>query len=304
MARLLITGATGFIGQNLVKALAADQTLEIFLLVKERYGMGDPLPAGLAPLRERCTLVFADLRNLNLTYRAVKEADATQIIHLAAAGSTDPFLNPHTAVRHNVSGTLNLIEAAFEKSGTTERLIVARTPGELTKMNPYAASKLAGWHFCQMFARTQGFPILGAMIFQCYGPFQPERAIVPAAVSAALKGDDFPMTAGTQRRDWIHVNDVIAGIQALRGEIAMHPGETAELGTGICISVAEVVQKIYCLTESQGKPLIGALPSRPGEAPEQMANLAETERQLNWTPSFDLETGLSELISVKKSHLL
>ena len=243
MKRILITGGTGFIGQNLLPSLAANGDLELFLLVKETYGMGQPLPPPLAKLRSRFELVYADLRNFSLTTRAIREASPTAVIHLAAAGSTDPFLNPHTAVRHNVTGTINLVEAVFEKSRTAERLIVARTPGELTKMNPYAASKLAGWHFCQMFGRTQHFPIFGAMIFQCYGPHQPQRAIIPSAVASAIQNRDFPMTAGTQKRDWIHVNDVVAGFQSMLGPIEMATGETAELGTGQAISVAEVVQK-------------------------------------------------------------
>lgn len=301
MSRLLITGATGFIGQNLVRALADDTALEIFLLVREKYGMGTPLPPALQPLRERCHLVYADLRNLSLTRRAIEEAQPSWVVHLAAAGSTDPFLNPHTAVRHNVSGILNLIESCFEKVRSTERMIVARTPGELSKMNPYAASKLAGWHFCEMFARTQKFPIFGAMIYQSYGPYQPERALLPAALKAALANNDFPMTAGLQRRDWVHVYDVVEGFRAMLGEPKMDAGDTAELGTGHSVSVAEIVKKIYALTESEGKPLIGAIPSRPGEAMEQMANVEKTFAQIGWKPVYSIESGLESLIQAQRS---
>ena len=59
------------------------------------------------------------------------------------------------------------------------RLIISRTPGEYSAMNPYAASKAAAWQFCRMYARTQGWPIVGAALFQVYGPGQP----VPTAAS-------------------------------------------------------------------------------------------------------------------------
>ena len=295
MSRVLITGGTGFIGKNLVNRLLAEDQHEVCLLVREPYGMGTPLPKPLSKVREKLDLVFADLRTVSLVNRAIKEAAPDIIIHLAAVGSTDPFLPPHKAVRHNVDGMINLIEACFEKSYTTKKLIVARTPGELTKMNPYAASKLAGWHFCEMYARTRQYPIIGGMIFQAYGPWQPERAIVPAAMRAALKHDDFPMTAGTQKRDWVHVEDVVAGFQAIQQSDTLKPGETVELGSGECYSVAKMVETIFDLTNSQGKPLVGALPSRPGEAPEQVADVKRSEQLVGWRPTLSLQDGLRQM---------
>ena len=297
MSRVLITGGTGFIGKNLVNQLVADAQHEVCLLVREPYGMGTPLPEPLNQLRENLSLFFADLRTASLVNRALKEAEPDIVIHLAAVGSTDPFLSPHKAVRHNVDGMINLVEACFEKSYTTKKLIVARTPGELTKMNPYAASKLAGWHFCQMYARTRSYPIHGGMIFQAYGPWQPNRAIVPAAMTAALKHEDFPMTAGTQKRDWIHVNDVVAGFKALANETKLEPGDTMELGTGEAHSVAKMVETIYQITKSEGKPLIGALPSRPGEAAEQMANVNRSHALTGWRPPYSLSDGLRQMQS-------
>ena len=295
MSRVLITGGTGFIGKNLVNRLIGENQHEICLLVREPYGMGTPLPAPLNALREKLDLFFADLRTASLVNRAIREAKPEIVIHLAAVGSTDPFLPPHKAVRHNVDGMINLAEACFEKSFTTKKMIVARTPGELTKMNPYAASKLAGWHFCEMYARTRQYPIFGAMIFQAYGSWQPQRAIVPAAMSAALKHEDFPMTAGTQKRDWIHVDDVVSGFQAIMGETKMRPGDTAELGTGECHSVASMVQMIFKISQSEGKPLIGAIPSRPGEAPEQVADAKKSKELIGWQPKFSLKDGLHQM---------
>ncbi len=295
MSRVLITGGTGFIGKNLVNRLLAEGQHEVCLLVREPYGMGTPLPPPLNTLREQVDLVFADLRTASLVKRALKDAAPDVVIHLAAVGSTDPFLPPHKAVRHNVDGMINLVEACFEKSYTTKKLIVARTPGELTKMNPYAASKLAGWHFCEMYARTRQYPIFGGMIFQAYGPWQPNRAIVPAAMLAALKHEDFPMTSGTQKRDWIHVEDVVAGFQAIHESDQLTPGDTVELGSGTCHSVANMVEKIFELTQSKGKPLIGALPSRPGEAPVQMADIARSKQLVGWEPTLSLQDGLDQM---------
>lgn len=287
---VLVTGATGFIGRHLVRCLA-DAGRDVTILVREAYGMGERLPQPLATLRPQFRAVYADLRNARLTVRAVEEAAPEQIVHLAAAGATDPFLPVNDALRHNLQGTINLVRAAFEKTSTARQLIVARTPGERSAMNVYAASKAAAWNFCQMYARTEGWPVQGAMIFQAYGPGQPERALIPAAFAAALSGDDFPMTSGEQERDWIYVQDVAEGVAAMT-DCRLRPGTTVELGTGQATSVADVVRQIYALAGRGGRPRPGALPDRPGEAPVQVADVGSTASLIGWRASQPLSRGL------------
>ncbi|HID54013.1 MAG TPA: NAD(P)-dependent oxidoreductase, partial [Anaerolineae bacterium] len=172
MQRILVTGATGFIGQALVPFLAARRDTAVTILIREAYSQPDlhPLPASLQAIRPRIHVVYADLRNFRQTVQAVREAKPTRVIHLAARGATDPFLGLDTALRHNLYGTLNLVRACFEKTQTTRQFITARTPGELSSMNVYAASKAAAWNFCEMYGRTQQWPVHAAMIFQAYGP--------------------------------------------------------------------------------------------------------------------------------------
>jgi nucleoside-diphosphate-sugar epimerase len=130
--------------------------------------------------------------------RAIAQAAPTAVIHLAAAGVRDPFLPLNTALRHNLHGTLNLLHAAFESYRGVEQLIIGRTPGEISKMNVYAASKAAAWGFCEMYGRTHQWPIHGGMIFQAYGPGQSAQNLIPAAIHAALANQDFPMSSGAQ----------------------------------------------------------------------------------------------------------
>lgn len=298
---ILITGATGFVGRALASFLA-QQGFPVTILVREAYAQADGQlwPPELAAVRDHIQVVYADLRNLQLTVRAVRAAEPHVVVHLAAAGVTDPFLGVDTALRHNVNGTLNLIRACFEKNTTIRQLIVARTPGERTSMNVYAASKAAAWHFCQMYGRTQGWPIHGAMVFQAYGPGQSLRNLIPAAVAAAQAGQDFPMTAGTQQRDWIYLSDVAAGLQAMI-TADLTPGETVELGSGQLMSVAEVVNLIYRLAEKGGKPRVGVLPSRPGEAAVQVADAARAHERIGWHTAVSLEDGLQRIIHAFQS---
>lgn len=293
-SRLLVTGGTGFVARALVPRLL--ERADVTLLLLEEFGGSLPLPGPLRPLRARLNTVYADLRNYQLTARAVRDARPERVIHLAAVGVTDPFLNVNVALSHNVTGTLNLLRACFEAYGDVQQVILARTPGERTAMNVYAASKAAAWAFGAMYARTAGWPINGAMIFQAYGPGQPDHLLVPAALRAARAGQDFPMTGGRQAKDWIHIDDVADGLLALLDADAP-PGAMVELGTGVATPVAEVVQQLYALVGRGGRPLPGALPGRPGEEPVQVADVAAAAGLINWRARIPLATGLARLLN-------
>lgn len=293
--RLLVTGATGFVGRHLVPAaLAAGH--EVSLLLREHYRSPGALPASLAALAVHCHAVYADLRDKNATCAAIQAAAPDAILHLAATGVTEPFLPASRAIAHNVTGTVHLLQASFTEGRPARQVIVARTPGEREALNVYAASKAAAWQFCRMYVRTQAWPINGAMIYQAYGPGQPEQNLVPGALAAARSGSDFAMTSGHQVRDWIWIEDVVAGLLAML-DTPQPPGTTVELGTGCGTSVADVVTRIYALVGRPGRPVPGALPDRPGESAVQIANTSLGREALGWHAAVTLEEGLHRLLA-------
>ena len=293
--RVLVTGATGFVARALLPTLV--ERADVTLLLLEEYA-GAPLPAPLATLRPRLDVVYGDLRNFALTARAVRQARPERVLHLAAAGVSDPFLEPRLALSHNVAGTLNLLRACFEGGQATRQLVVARTSAEHAPPNVYAASKAAAWAFCAMYARVAAWPIVGAMIFQAYGPGQPATLLLPAALRAALAGQDFPMTDGRQEKDWIAVEDIAAGLLAILAS-DLPPGTTVELGTGQTTPVRAAVERVYARVGRGGRPLPGALPSRPGEAQRQAAAAAPAEALTGWRARIPLDEGLDRLIAAE-----
>lgn len=312
--RVLVTGATGFIGRTLVKRLKSHGHIPI-VLVEDSGSVEGRFETGVDSYPGVDFTFSGDLRNRNQIVEIVQASKPDKVIHLAAVGVTDPFLDYQSALEHNLLGTLNLLHALFEtgsegsstkqsssakQSISVKQIIVARTPGEAENMNVYAASKAAAWAFCSMYARTRHWPIAGAVIFQAYGPGQPSHTLVPAAVKSALAGEDFGMTSGDQQRDWIYIEDVAAGLIAAL-DTHLTPGESFDLGTGISASLLEVVRLVYRMVDRGGAPIPGAIPDRPGEVKTQIANANRTEQLNGWRSSVSLDEGLKKVLAASSS---
>ena len=292
---IFLTGATGFIGQRLTQRLL-DGGAEVAALVL-------PQEEGRAP--DGVRVLPGNVADPQTVLQAVAEIRPTLIVHLAAVGVTNPDLPFPPACRVNVSGTINVLDAAREV-GTARRIVLVgssyeygarRTHDGLDPFNAYSASKVAAWAFARAAYNTWGAPIVWVRPFQVYGPGQRAKALIPAAIHAALNDEDFPMTAGAQQRDFIFVEDVVAGLLAAATAPQIE-GQVLDLGTGALHRVRDVVERIWALAGAQGRILAGALPYRPGEVPAIPADAERTRRLTGWTAVVGLDEGLQRTIDV------
>jgi nucleoside-diphosphate-sugar epimerase len=299
--RVLVTGATGFIGSHLAERLVAEGA-EVILLVKPGASK-----ANVASILDKVHIHEVDLREGEMVRQLVRECRPSKIYHLAAVGVTEPDIDSRLAVQVNVVGTLNLLEALREtdcdcviNTGTCYEYGHNTPPMHEDQMvdpiNAYAASKSAAWLFCNMYYRTRGYPIVTVRPFTVYGPRQSERALIPQVILHALRGEDFPMTGGEQGRDWIYVDDVVEGIfRASLAEAAI--GQVINLCTGKERTVREVVEKVLELMGNPIQPLIGALPYRRSEVWHLVGDNARARGLLGWEPQVSLEEGLRRTIA-------
>jgi UDP-glucose 4-epimerase len=297
--RVLVTGGSGFIGSFLVQALVC-QGQEVHCLLRP----GSPAHH-LRDLLDQIHVHRADLADLPAVQEAVGTARPQVVYHLAAAGVTDVGVDPALAVRVNVEGTLNLLAAldgsyrAFVNTGTCHEYGSNEPPfredQDPRPELPYAITKTAAWHFCNRFHRSKGWPIVTVRPFGVYGPRQAARTFIPACIRAAQAGLDFDMTGGEQRRDWIYVQDVVAGLMRAAA-VPEAIGGTFNLCTGQETTLYEVARTIVALMGSPTAIRRGALPYREGEIWRLAGDNTRARTILGWEPRVTLEEGLQQTI--------
>jgi nucleoside-diphosphate-sugar epimerase len=299
--RVLVTGATGFIGSHLTRRLVV-QGAEVVVFMRASSD-----PCLLADVLDRVAVHEVDICDEDGVSAAMAQICPDVVFHLAAIGMSEPFVSPPVAVRVNVQGTLHLLEAArqcgvrrFVHSGTAYEYGDAASDDATNKevldpVNTYAASKAAARAFVRLYSRVYGLSTVNLRLFAVYGPGQPPKTLISSAVCAALEGRDFPMTPGEQMRDFVFVGDVVESY--LRAAVkAGIEGVSIDLGTGRACKIREVVTKLFEMVGSRGKPLVGALAYRPSETMKQVADTRAACELLGWQATTLLEDGLHQTI--------
>jgi UDP-glucose 4-epimerase len=280
-ARVLVTGARGFIGVHLVARL-----LE---LGAEVHGTSrSAQPDGGGGMRWHT----CDLGSSGAVRRLFAELRPDFAVHLSslADGRRDRELVLATFESETVA-TVNVLTAASEAG--IRRLIL---PGSLEEpegasvpSSPYAAAKAASRLYARMFHALYGLPVVMTRIFMTYGPGQPEWKLVPSVVRTFLSGRAPEIASPARAVDWIYVADLVAGLLRVLTAPGLE-GQSVDLGSGELTNVAEIVALLRQLIAPGIEPRFGQSP-RVNERVCR-ADATETLRLTGWRPVIGLHEGL------------
>ncbi len=314
MQRILVTGGCGFIGSNFVRhALASDPQLVVANIDKLTYA-GNPENLRDVESDPRYRFFLGDVVDRDRVEAVLAEVQPEAVIHFAAESHVDrSILDSGPFVQTNIVGTQVLLDACRrhqtaryvqvstdEVYGTLgdEGLFTEETP--LAPNSPYSASKTAADLLVRAYFHTFGFPGIITRCSNNYGPYQFPEKLIPLFISNALADKPLPVYgAGENTRDWIHVLDHCRGIDAAlrRGR----PGEVYNFGGRCELKNIELTRK---LLRALGKPdsLIQYVTDRPGHDFRYAIDCSKAQRELEWAPEVDFDSGLAETIAWYRSN--
>ena len=309
-ARVLVTGATGFIGSHLVRRLV-DDGVDVHALSSV---VSSVYPVRLAPLRDRITLHGGNLIDRSAMDSVVADAQPTHVFHLGAYTHVGKsWQRVDECIQTNVQGTVNLLQALegsayqrFVYFGTSEIYgdvdVPFREDAVVSPISPYSVSKYAGERFCRMFHQGRGWPVAMIRPFNAYGPAQTPDRVIPEIIGRALRGDELKMTMGRQTREFNYVEDLVDGI-VRAGTVEGIDGEIINLGCGEEISMRDLATEILDLLGNPIEAKFGALPERPTEIPRMFCDNTRARELLGWEPRHSLRDGLEKTIAWYRSEL-
>jgi NAD dependent epimerase/dehydratase len=317
-AKILVTGADGFIGSHLTEALVlagANVTALAQYNSFDSHGWLDDLPE---PTRQKINLVRGDIRDAAFVSRLVNGNEI--VFHLAALIAIPySYLAAQSYVETNVLGTLNVLEAARQHG--TERIVHTSTSevyGTAIKMpideshplqgqSPYSASKIAADMMAEAFARSFGVPVVILRPFNTFGPRQSERAIIGALIRQALDPSCPAILVGdaTTVRDLTFVTDTAAAFMAAGRAEGIEYGQAYNAGSQRAIKIGDLIHVIIELTSSR-KPVVQdekRLRPTNSEVRALLADCTRFVRETGWSPQVTLREGLERTVSWWRGRL-
>jgi len=308
MNRLLVTGATGFIGSHLTE-LCVEEGFEVVAF--DRYN-SDSNWGWLenSEYKDDLEVILGDIRDYDSVSKAMVGCSA--VFHLAALiGIPYSYVSPLAYIRTNIEGTYNVLEAA--KNLKLEHVLITSTSETygtaqytpidenhpLMGQSPYSASKIAADQLALSYFKSFNLPTKIVRPFNTYGPRQSARAVIPTIISQC-NSDRGEIRLGNldPTRDLTFVKDTCAGYLGIYNSDNFF-GEVTNIGVNSEVSIGDLAHEIMKIIGVDLPIVTDQKRIRPvnSEVERLICDNEKLVKGSSWNPQFDLRQGLSETIN-------
>lgn len=323
----MVTGGSGFIGSNFIRAWLSRPNAESVLNLDKMTYAGSAISIKSLHRDPRCAFFQGDIADRELVRALLKKYQPRAIINFAAETHVDrSILEPEVFIQTNIVGTYNLLECAreywlsladsFKKDFrfhhvSTDEVYGSLMPNEpaFTEMstykpnNPYSASKAASDHLVRAWFHTYRLPVLTTNCSNNYGPNQLPEKLIPLTITNAMNKKLIPVYGdGQQIRDWLYVDDHCSAICEVlaNGKV----GETYNIGgwnektnIDVVASICKALDELRPRNDGRSySEQIVFIEDRPGHDRRYAIDANKIQRNLRWAPSETFESGIKKTI--------
>ena len=299
--KILITGASGFVGASLARFLVNRGFYPHIFLREDSdlWRIRDILP--------RLKSHILDLCDETATRRAVSRLKPQIVLHCAAYGGYHFQLDSEKIAGTNIIATLNLLNSSikngcecFVNTGSSSEYGLKDKPMResdlLEPVTDYAAAKASATLFCRAVAKRENVPVVTLRLFSAYGPYEQGHRLIPSVILSCLRHDDPRLSSGSSVRDFVFIDDVVnAYIRAIANKERIL-GEIINIGSGSEYPVREAVERIISLSSCRVSPLWRKVSNPRIEPLRWQADITKAKKLLGWSPVFTLEQGLNKTL--------
>lgn len=292
---VLITGAGGFVGANLVRRALADghRTTATVSPRGQRWRLAD--------LERETTILELDLRDAEAVATAVSRERPEWVFHLAAHGAYSHQQDARRIVETNVLGTIHLADACLRADvaalvhagSSSEYGFKDHPPSEVERLEPnstYAVAKAAATHYLSYLGAQHGLRTATLRLYSVYGPWEDPGRLIPTLVARGLAGELPPLVSPDIARDFVYVDDVC---EAFIAAASSRPGgEVLNIGSGRQTTLRQVVEVARNVLGIGASPEWGSMPQRRWDTASWVADSRRARDLLGWTARTELAVGL------------
>jgi dolichol-phosphate mannosyltransferase len=295
---ILVTGASGFVGANLFRRLA-EVRRDVFAVVRQDKGWR------LADVHDE-RVIATDLNDVNATKNLVDSVQPRTVFDCSAYGAYSFEEDAGLIYRTNFLALVNLVErlarlplAAYVHAGSSSEYgtncSAPREDAPRDANSHYAVSKGAAADFLHFVGKHRGLPCVNLRLYSVYGPLEDTSRLIPNLLRQALAGKLPPFVDARTSRDFVHVDDVCRAFIA--AALRMHPdlyGESFNIGSGHCTTMADLAQVTRRTFGVEAEPVFGTMEARNWDLAEWYSDSAKARDVLGWNAQVPLEEGLRQ----------
>ncbi len=300
--RVLITGATGFIGANLAHFFVNEKA-DVHILLRESSNTWR-----INSILSRLNKHYCDLTDREKTKRVISEIRPNIVLHLAMYGGYSFQNDSLKMINTNYIGTINLLDACIEEgldcfinTGSSSEYGIKEKPmKELDLLEPidiYGATKAAATLYCQVLAKKYNLPIFTLRLFSPYGYYEEPVRLIPYLIISMLKNEKIKLASPYAVRDFIFIEDVLdVFLQTINKKDQILPGAILNVGSGFDTKVIEVFETLKRIIGYQMNFYLEGIPRDSEQLHIWRADIEKIQKTLGWYPKYKLEDGLIKTI--------